>query len=295
MRKILVAAVFAVTFGTAGLGHAQRSIPEHPEFLMEDEGYEWVAASRMLNPDGSLNPEFASHQFIDGLEYQSETGCSPMITSSPFPPESGGYFATSLLLSDVAVRATLSEIILGFSPGGDPALLLALSDVVPLRDQTPLPDYTLMEVERMAVGDRLFCEISDGGGAWPRRIPLPKVGDDVVVVGRWTSDSVVRMGLYARTGALAVVADDDESLEWHFSAYRDGPKTLSDMRRHIEKASASGLLDATRSLARDDHYSLARRNLADRIIRLRDRGCEIDVVEQNEGELTFHHDCATDK
>ncbi|MCY3969984.1 MAG: hypothetical protein OXG74_08620 [Acidobacteria bacterium] len=291
MKKTKVTAALAVALGFSGTVGAQSNESEHPEFLVGARGYEWVAASRMLNDDGSPNVEFASQTFLDGLEYQKEWPCQAMIISSPFPPESRGHFAASLLLSDVAVRATVDDIVPGFSPGGEPALLLSLSDVLPLRDQTPLPDYTFMEVQRVVVEGRVFCEISNSGGSLPKRIPLPQVGDDVVVIGRWTSDSVVRMGLYRRTGALGVVGDDGESLEWHFSAYMDGPKTLTDMRQQIDDAAASGLLDATRGIAQDDHYSLARRNLADRVVELQQSGCRIDSVEQHEGDLTFLHTC----
>ena len=291
MKKITVAVVLAVVLGIAGTVEAQSNESEHPEFLVGDRGYEWVSASRMLNDDGSLNVEFASQTLLD-YEHQKDWPCQLTIVSSRSSSESGGYFATSLLLSDVAVRATIDDIVPGFSPGGEPALLLSLSDVVPLRDQTPLPDYALMRVERMEVGDRVFCEINEiGRGAWSERIPLSQVGDIVAVIGRWTSDSVVRMGLYRHTGALGVVGDDGESLEWHFSAFRDGPKTLSDLRRQIDDAAASGLLDATRGIARDDRYSIPRRNLAVRVIELQRRGCRIDSVEQHEDDLTFLHTC----
>ena len=294
MKTITLAVVLAVGLGIAGTAEAQSNESGHPEFLMGAWGYEWVAASRMLNDEGSPHVRFASQTFLDGLEYQTEAGCRAMIVMivCGSTAESRGHFSASLLLSDVAVAATIDDIVPGFSPDGAPALLLSLSDVVPLRNQTPLPDYVLMEVERMVVGDRVFCEITDSGGAdsgwvWPNRIPLPQVGDEVVVVGRWTSDSVVRMG----TGALGVVGDDGESLEWHFSAYKNGPETLSDMRRQIYDAAASGLLDAARGGARDEHHSVALQNLAGRVIELERRGCRIDSVEWHEDDLILLHSC----
>lgn len=295
MKTIIAAAVLAVTLGEAGFGQAQSGAPDHPQFLMGDYGYEWVAASRIVNEDGSLNREFASEWFVDGLEYQKEWGCQPMMfVSYPWPSESRGYFSSTLLLSAVAVSAKLGEAVPGFGPSGDPKLLFSLSHVVPLRDRTPLPDYVLVPVNRMVVDDRLFCAISDSE-SWPSRTPLPEAGSELVVLGGWAPDSVVRLGTHRHTGAIGVVGEDGESLAWNFSASESGPETVAEMRRHIDDATASGLLDATRHLTLERHGSPDRMHLSGRVVELHDLGCRVDSVEQSDGSLALLHSCADDQ
>jgi len=289
MKKLWTWVAALVVLGPAAIA---QELPKTIGQLHPGYGYEWVAASLMLKADGTPNEEFASDVFFRGLEYQEEWPCQPIIVGTPPPAESRGYFAASLLLSDVAVKATLREIVPGFEPRGNPSLLFGLSNVEPLRAQTPLPDYVLVPVKELVVGDRTYCQTSTGEATWPRRAPLPRVGDELVVIGRWVSDSVVRMGLHRHTGVLGLVDESDASIRWSFSAWMNGPQTVSSMRRHIESATESGLLDATKSIAQSKRNTPARRDLTDQIIDLQRRECEIEAVEQhNDGELSFRHTC----
>ncbi len=234
---------------------------------------DWKSASYLLHPDGtvadadeypevreSLNNQ--SSRFLEKFGPASDHGLregqvpprSFCVPSGVYdgagefyaPASHNGMFDAAVLLGEVAVEATISEIVPGFS-GSWPYNLLALSSVVPLHDGSPSPDYVLVPVFSMVTHDRVFC----GGEAEKPFVAGVnyEIGARLVVVGSW-HEGVVPMGVGAgRSGLLAEVVGEG-SLDWLFSVSVDPPGTLLDLKRRIDELVAGGLLETAAAVRR---------------------------------------------
>lgn len=185
-RNGLTALGLALTLGqcftTAGLGQeaAEPAGTGHPEVL---EVRNWKSAAYLLDSEGRVKDpdEFArvreylnnqSARFIEKFGPASGHGLREgQVPPSSFcvpggidlgygafyaPATHNGMFDAAVLLAEVAVEATISEIVPGFSHAW-PHNLLALSSVVPLHDKSPSPDYVLVPVYSIVTHDRVFC------------------------------------------------------------------------------------------------------------------------------------------
>lgn len=303
----LVALVVTLFFPTAVAA-------QHPETLGfdPDRGYEWVAASRVLRADGSLDDRQSTHEWLkEGIGWQlkhsavdhgfkegrtpSPESCATRLSYvSPPPPEvAGGMFDTTLLLSDVAVTATLEKAIPGFTTHGNPAVVFALSDVVPLRPGAPHVDYLLVPFDRLVVHGRVFCAINPNHQWWPDA-GHPAVGDHVVVIGSWTSDRVVRMNAWQHTGTVAVVREH-KPLIWGFSVRRGtGPTTIANLESRIGEALSGGLFDLTADLVLQEFNSQERREFGQLWLDLHAAGCRVQAVEKGDSGWLFQRLCLDD-
>ena len=142
-------------------------------------------------------------------------------------PDTGGEFGSGLLLAEVAVVATVTDIIPGFGSGAWIESLLELSGAVPLHGRSPIPDYVLVPVQRVVAEDRVFC-----GGYGDEFDPV--IGTRVVVIGSLVQ-GVVPVGPGPGNSTMfATVQKDVESLRWsHGSA---GPNNLVDLQARVEDA-----------------------------------------------------------
>ncbi len=266
-----------------------------------DGGHEWVAASRVLATDGSVKPIRMSDRLRDDLEWQLQrsavdhgledgqvpsTGdyCSPISSViTPPPGESDGRFSTVLLLSEVAVSATLEDGIPGFDGMGNPVVLFSLSDTVPLHAHSPIPQYVLVPFDRLVISGRVFCRVNVIVHFWEQNEP-PQIGDRVVVVGSWTADGVVRMGKWHHTGALALVGEEG-ALTWKFAVNNTGPRTLAGLQRRVDEAVLGNLFDFTAHLVSQEVGSPERREFAENWWKLHEDGCRVVEVVVREGVL----------
>ncbi len=278
------------------------AVAGHPTAIGEGHmGYEWVAASHLLTTDGSVKGgevgEDARHHLEwqlqygvegygleDGLPSQEQEFCAPRfpLFVSPPAPESG-RFDTTLLLSDVAVSATIGEAIPGFDHLGNPVMLFPLSDGVPLRGSSPIPGYALVPVDRMVYRGRVFCRLV-GPRFWETDDP-PEVGDRVVVIGHWTDGGVVRLGLVL-TAALALIDDDGERLEWPFPfarRYPDTPASMRDLSSRVGEAESGGLFELTRHLVSQESGSPERRAFSASWEHHHRGGCRVVRAEHRPG------------
>jgi len=268
-------AALALSLCFTGWGLAQdddeRSRSRHPDVL---DVMGWKSAAYLLHPDGTVAdpgeyPEVRaslhnqSSLFLEKFGPASDHG----LREGQVPPRSfcvpsgvydgagefhapgshNGMFDAAVLLGEVAVEATISEIVPGFS-GTWPYNLLALSRVVPLHDSSPLPDYVLVPVFSMVTHDRVFC----GGEAEKPFVAGVdyEIGARLVVVGSWY-EGVVPMGVGAgRSGLLAEVREAG-SLDWLFSVSVDPPGTLLDMKRRVGELVSGGLMVATAGVRRE--------------------------------------------
>ena len=298
-----VHAVLALGLCFAGPGLAQddeRSRSRHPEVL---DVMDWKSASYLLHPDGtvadadvypevreSLNNQ--SSRFLEKFGPASDHG----LREGQVPPRSfcvpsgvydgsgelyvrenyDGLFDAAVLLGEVAVEATISEIVPGFS-GSWPYSLLALSSVVPLHDSSPVPGYVLVPVFSMVTHDRVFC----GGEAEEPFVAGVdyQVGTRVIVIGSWHVGGIVPMGVGAgRLGLLAEVAHEGE-LKWLFEPSVGRPESVSGLRIRVDDMSGSGLLRLAAGLRRLPDGSNGRRSLGGMLYRLHKHGCRLVGAE----------------
>ena len=129
-------------------------------------------------------------------------------------------FAATLLLSEVAVGAEVSNIIPGFTILGGPAVLLELSSVDVWRSDSPDPEYALVPLRSLVIGGSVFCD-EDVGTDY-----LPQLGTSVIVIGAWGDKAVVPYG--PKTTGVLLETKDDGTLKWIRGAGSDAPRTLAD-------------------------------------------------------------------
>lgn len=283
--------------------------PNHPDTVaLHEPGYgyvaplEWRAASSVLNADGSVSPSaqipeqmrgflereiawFDNHHAESGADQYVDTGyissreyCAPRffigkgIVDRGSPEVYGSSFASVLLLSEVVATATVSAVIPGFLSNGDPEILFALADVVPLHGRSPLPSYVTTPVSQFTIKGRVFC------GERQSKEVVPKVGDRVIVIGHW-NQGVVRVG-HQLTGALALVREADSSLTWRFMAVEDGPPTFPELQHRIAEAERGGLLDLAAPLLVQEAYSPERRQFSQTWWEHHQNGCRVTAAER---------------
>ena len=251
-----------------------------------DRGYAWYAASRVLTADGSVKAARLPRWLRKGLEWQvqrsstehgledgqvppSREHCAPRLGFVTWPPgETGGDFASVLLLSEIAVHATLGARIPGFTQNGNPMVLFPLSDVVRLHGRSSSPDYVLVSFDRLVIRGRVFCAVSPSHAeVWGAEPPVR--GDRVVLLGPWSSDGVMRArASHPASASLAKVTGDDE-LIWKPSlgVVFGGPRTLAGLQARVDEAVFGGLFDLTAHLHAQEWGSperrRVRRNLAE--------------------------------
>ncbi len=277
----------------------------HPRSLGErhtDGGYKWVAASGVLTASGEVKPVGVHPALRKGLEWQLENSarrtaledgeapaaeqCAPRppeaLSGSFAEPEQDRRFASIMLLSEVMATATVDDVIPGFFVTGNPGVLLALSDVQPLRPRSPPIAHVLVPVERMAASGRVFCAVMGGGLRSSMEAPGP--GRRVVVMGEWSSDDVVRVQTMNRLGTLATVdSSRDGRLRWDDSVLFGGPGSLAGLRQRVEEALVGGLFDMTSHLVRQPYGSGERREFVERWARHESDGCRVVAVAERPG------------
>lgn len=288
---------------TPGLAQeaASRAGTSHPEIL---DVMDWKSATYLLDSDGTVKDPNEYAEVRTSLNNQSArfkvkfgSASGHGLREGQVPPRSfcvpsgvndgggdvlyvradyAGLFDAAVLLGEVAVAATIEDIVPGFS-GSWPYNLLALSGVVPLHEASPLPDYVLVPVFSMVTHDLVFC-----GGE--REKPFVagvdyKIGARVIVVGSWHRGSVVPMGLGAgKLGLLAEVTQGRE-LKWLFSPDVGRPESVSGLEVRIADMSRRGLLGATSDLRRQPDGSEGRGAFGGMVYRLHRSGCRLVGAE----------------
>ena len=251
-------ALLAVVLG--GVTFAQ----DHPDTIgrFGTDRHAWLAASHLDDVLDNLDPAYLdqierqiadfNHRFGSTEEqglaensYSSSSFCAaprfPGITSGH-----GGIMETTsidgtLLLAEVAVIATVTKIIPGFSALGGPTVLLELSDTAPLTNRSPVPEYSLVPLKSMVINGSVFCHHGRDGFDY-----RPQVGDRLVLIGPWTK-SAVTFG--AVTTSLLGKLNGDDGPEWHTWNVAPWPNDFDDLVEHIAALESKGLLSATAHIA----------------------------------------------
>lgn len=275
MKRTLLAVGLTAAFLLALVlpGYSQET-PDGPVFAhgpdvvgLEAWGAVWFSASYVLNPDGTVSSSLSAAP-RRGIEQQKRwfdrrfgSATQRELTEGSIPPRSFCMPVTrvvspptwekvtdvmgTLLLSEVAAKATVTEVEPGFRAGGAPVLRLALSDAVSLHSRSPLPEYVLVPVGRLVVGGRVYCGDDEGLNGRP-----PSIGDQVVVIGPWGSQATVNVG---NIGSSSLALVDGTALEWVFG--EAGPETLARLFAIISEAEAEGLFNLTSDLAKRPYGS----------------------------------------
>ncbi len=299
MRNLLLAIAMAVTFGSAGMGQEMPPLPETWGRYWPDWGHEWMSVSVALNPDGSVSsklPDKSREKFEEQIakferlfgsasEHGLEEG---VVAPKKFcPPEGtiawGNKIAENLgsilLLSEVAVKATIDSVSLGFGTGGYPKALIGLTDVEPLRSRSPVPEYAVFPIGQLVAHGHVFCGHRGQIGTGEYRGPYqPRVGSQIVLIGGWRDGTVFLGSSDAWYAEL-----NDGALEWRFGGYEG--RTLEDVTNLISRLETRGLFEQTDHLARAEQHSKERVRFGQAWGRAVRRGCEPAVINREGGEI----------
>ncbi len=310
--KLLALVLAVLSFHAAdGVLTAQEGRNEpsgHPRYFagkVDDigvHGHEWTAASAALTSDGSVKSSGINWRLREGLEWQLQRGavanglkegevpvnddwCAPHRSSRGIhvQNEQDGRFSSALLLSEVAVTATLKAAAPGFFTNGNPGVMFSLSDVVPLHSGSEPVDHVLVPFDRLVIRDRVFCAVTPSESRWSRR-SHPGVGDRVVILGERGERGVVRTGAWwSHLGYLALV-DDNEALHWdslmHERAGRPG--SLPSLRLRVEEAVSGGLFNMTAHLVSLEYGSPERVQFTRMLRRNEPNGCRVTAAALSE-------------
>jgi len=305
-QSLVRSAVLAAVIGPAA--YAQN----YPERIgeMYGDGAVWIAALKSVEPDGSVTwavPDLAqvdpwtakvARKQIDDFKSRFGSIADHGLEDLSYPPlrfctdEDLSDVATipdvlprsvdgALLLSEVAVTATVSEIVPGFSGMGGPMAMLHLSDVSALTSRSPIPDYALVHLKRMVIDGTVFCD-RDLGVDYK-----PGVGDRVVVIGSWFN-GVVPQG-YLTGGIFRRIAPGGtiDPLPWQTI------RSLDALQGNVDRLESKGLLAETAQVARA-LYSKERSTLSQAVDRPTAGGarCRVDNLSTFEdGSWTVEFDC----
>jgi len=299
LRHIVLITTLALAFAPAATGQEQPPLPETWGRYWPDWGHEWMSVSVALNPDGSVSsrlPDNAREKF----EYQmakfkrlfgsaAEHGLNDgVVAPKKFcPPDlslgwgdkAAGNLGSVLLLSEVAVMATIESVALGFSAGGSPKALVRLADVEPLTSRSPSPEYAVFPIGQLVASDHVFC--GDQGQLWTgdfRGPYQPRVGSQIVVIGGWRDSAVILGSSDAWYAEL-----NDGVLEWRFGGYEG--RTLEDVTNLISRLEKAGLFEDTAHLVRADQHSIERVRFGQAWWRAVEGGCEPAAISRN-GDAT---------
>lgn len=303
---LVISAMLAAVVGSAAHG---QNYPERIGEMYENSPV-WMAAVKSVGADGSVRwsvPDLAQvgpwtaevvrrqvddfqsrfgpieDHGLEDLSYPASSYCTDEDLSdiATFPDVLPRSLDGTLLLSEVAVTATVSEIIPGFSEMGGPMAMLRLSDASALTGRSPIPDYALIQLKTMAIDGTVFCDRDAGLDH------EPQVGDRVVVIGSWFN-GVVPQG-HLTGGLFRDIAPDGSiyPLPWR------GIRTLDALLDNIERLEAKGLFAKTAPIARD-LYSNDRSTLSVAVDSspLDGARCHVDNLSVSEdGSWSVEFDC----
>ena len=219
-------------------------------FEFGDSWYPWRSVDVLLDEQGGLIGQSLRPDTIEMLEEQIkgfrekhgsaakhglDEGAVPKDdlcgTSYPRPkiirPPGADHLDFVMMTSDVAVTATIGEMVMGFK-GPSPAALVSLERVEPLHRHSPIPDYALVRLGRLVARDIVFCAWVDGKRGFDAQ-----PGDRILIMGSWDRGVV-------RPDAMAVFSEDLASLEWWSGLSR---YTIGEITESAHRVVASGLFD----------------------------------------------------
>lgn len=192
-------------------------------------------------------------------------------------PDSRGEFGSGLLLAEVAVVATVTDVVPGIDRLAWVESLLELGDAVRLHNRSPIPEYVLVPTQRVVAEDRVFC-----GGYGAEFDPV--VGSRVVVIGAWVQGVVPLGPGPGNSTMLATVQKDGELLRWSHGS--SGPGNLVDLQARVDEAVDGNLFSLASHLVQRREGAKKRKKFALEWTRRARRGCRLVAVDERSGEQT---------
>lgn len=260
-------------------------------------GYEWTAATRALNSEGIasvvLPPSARRHVerkrtaferlFGSATEHGLEHGTvAPRSFCPPEPSGQWGYrladhLGSVLLLSEVAVEATVIGTTIGLSPSGSPSVLLELADVRPLTSRSPSPQFAVVSLGQLVIGDHVFC--GERGPLATGDSLLPQVGSRLILIGAWRHGAVFFGELH--DSWYAELKGDE--LRWSYGGY--GVESLDEIAARIDELERGGLFDQTAELVDPEADPMGRSRFARRWAELVEDDCRpMSVWSDDDGQ-----------
>jgi len=302
LRHLVLITALTLAFGPAATGQEKPPLPETWGRYWPDWGHEWMSVSVALNLDGSVSSQIPDNSrekfeeqtadfkrlFGSTAEHGLEEGT---VAPKKFCPPKGSIgwgdkiaenLGSILLLSEVAVKATIDSVALGFGTGFYPKALVRLKDVEPLTNRSPSPEYAVFPIGQLVAGGHVFCGDRGQIGTGDFRGPYqPRVGSEIVLIGRWRDGTVFLGASDAWYAEL-----NNGVLEWRFGGFGGHARmTLEDVTKLVFELEAGGLFAQTDHLARADQQSMERVRFGQAWARAVERGCEPAVISRN-GDAT---------
>lgn len=252
-QKILIGVAFTLLAGPAAA-----QMPEYFEF--GTSSYPWRSVDVLLDERGNLIAPGLRPDTIETLEEQIEgfrkkhgsaaengfhEGTVPEedLCGASYPrptivrPPGADHVDFVMMTSDVAVTATIGEMVMGFK-GPSPVAFVSLERVEPLHRYSPSPSHALVSLGRLVARDMVFCSWVSG-----RRGFNGRPGDKVLLIGSWDKGVV-------QPNAIAMFSEDSPSLEWWLGLSR---YTINQVEESAYRVAASGLYAyATEARRADD-------------------------------------------
>lgn len=298
MRHLVLITALTLAFGPAVTGQEKPPLPETWGRYWPDWGHEWMSVSVALNPDGSVSsriPPNSREKFEEQVadfkrlfgsvaEHGLEEGTVPPKKFCP-PKGSIGWgdkavatLGSVLLLSEVAVKATIDSVALGFGTGFYPKALIRLKDVEPLTKRSPSPEYAVFPIGQLVARGHVFCGHRGQLGTGDFRGPYqPRVGSRIVLIGGWREGTVFLGSEDAWYAEL-----HDGVLQWEFGGYEG--RTLEDITNLISRLETNGVFEQTDHLARPGADPMGRMRFGQAWARAVESGCEPTVINREGGK-----------
>lgn len=273
--------------------------------LQEEPG--WLPAESIVNDEIPSNIQWDAIEFLEdqidqfrrtfgsaaehGLEYGQmppKRFCPPNRYGVAWMPlESRGEFDATIMLSDVALTATIGEVEFGFDWSTIPSVIVELRDVQLLHHQSLMPDYAMIPVGRMVVNDTVFCGVVGRGGKHGFHATA---GKRIVLIGDWEA-GMVRVGL-GYSALLATVDRESAALNWWFgSSPAHLPPSVADVEQRIEHVVETGMFDYAESARETEFLSDERFDLGREMERIRRRGCSVSGASVTDGVWNLNTVC----
>ena len=306
-------AVLAVIIGAARFGMREPTPPspesivsDHPVEIKVGPWYRWQVTELVMDERGRHYPQpdpthvdFLDSQrkgfrrkfgsaaklgFHEGQVPPSDEFCGapyPVAKILSAPPRSNLDF--TLMIHDVAITATIDEVIPGF--WGGPIALVSLDRVEQLHIHSRVPRYALVPLGRMVARDAVYCaQVIGKRGFNGRR------GQRIVLIGRYDEEGVVLLGWY-QDPALLVFG---EGLENWFGGVPPGA-TIERIEEAARKVVSTGLYDYAAELRHadpdTDHGFNLRRDLGAEVVAATENGCELSGAVQTPDGWTLTTAC----
>jgi hypothetical protein len=188
----------------------------------------WVAAERVLGPDGKPDTRLFSPSALESLNAllaeRPVDGCihvGPYYADRyiPYAPESMSLFEANLYVSKLSVRGRVTGRDFGFGSGGGPAQIFRITVLEVFkgdsRERNEL--YFFFPRGTFAIGNHLVCKTDN------QFADTPEIGDEVVIFDPYRDEDQIGAPIVTGFAEAFFVLKKDGSLSLPASVAREQP------------------------------------------------------------------------